>query len=186
MAWEKDSKEMGKEMKHEEVKQLVREWMAWQRFNCITDNLKDWGIKRVNADDVFVKRDHLVRGKPINPRSAIVMEYKTSGGSYMSSLQGAGQVLYYSTEMDIDLMCLALPESHYLRFRRTLARLDWLNILTFDPQGSIIPQRFPFPLTSPLTNPGMRDWREKQLGGLDEEEVNKESVDIVSRLMGEG
>jgi len=171
-------------MKHEEVRQLVRGWMDWQRFDCITDDLKRWGIKRVRADDIFVKRDNLVRGKPINPESAIVMEYKTSSGSYMSSIQGTGQLLYYSTELDIDLMCLTLPENHYLRFRRVLSKLDWLYILTFDPQGDIIPQRFPFSLTSPLTRLGMREWRDRKVQGLDENKVNEESLDIVSRLLG--
>lgn len=170
-------------MKHEEVKQLVREWMDYQRFTCITESLKSWGIRRISADDVFVKRGHLIRGKPINPKYLLVMEYKSLSGSYVSSLQGIGQLLYYSTEMDIDLVCLTLPERHYLRFRRSLAKLSWLNILTFDSQGSIIPQRFPFPLTSPLTRQGMREYHERQIQGIDDEEASKEGVDIVSKLL---
>ena len=161
-------------MKHEEVKQLVREWMGERGFEPVPP--MDWRLKKNGAypDDVFVLKGRLELQTPLGIGNALIMEYKTTS-DFHKAVIGIGQLIYNSTVMNIAPCCLVIPEPCHSRMMEVLDRVPWMGLITFS-QGKVIMARLPhFPIR--------RDPQWFKVKPLSMEEAERGNLDLIlSRL----
>jgi len=123
-------------MKHQEMKKTIREYMKELGHNPVKHQSKELPRKNTWPDDVFAKGDLKRPGRRMGNRSGIIVEYKVDDKP-LPCLRGVGQLIYYSTLIGIDNVCLVIPEVHLSKLSLSLQRLPWLNVLTVSEDGKV-------------------------------------------------
>jgi len=162
-------------MKHEEVRQLVRGWMDKQGFEPVPP--MDWRLRKNGAhpDDVFVMKGRLESQNPLGIGNALIMEYKTTS-SLHRAVAGIGQLIYYSTLMNIGPCCLVVPESYRPRMMRVLDRVPWMGLITFS-KGEVVVSKLPhFPIRA--------DPQRFKVKPLSMEEAERGNLDLILSKLG--
>jgi len=166
-------------MDHSKVRKIIRKYLNPFRYYWIPipDDKGRFSIPRndCRVDDLIYYTDR----SWIVPEASqlIIVEYKTEEKP-SKCLKGIGQLLYYSTEMDISKCCLCLSKVAFNKAANTLHRLDWLGVLVYDNEEVLVvnwPDSFgPRPIPRP----------ELPVKPVDMDKANQEALEIVTRVLG--
>ena len=134
---------------HGEMIELVIDYMKALGYHIVKSSRDSRKIPRNRAypDGVFAKGDLHKKGRRIGSKSAIIVECK-AGDKPLDCLEGIGQLLYYSTLMGMDNICLVIPQEHLQKLEPTLDRLPWLNVLVVNSDKRVVSKRWTLGLYS--------------------------------------